>query len=211
MKKKFTTKTLVQLSLLAAIEIVMAFTPLGFIPLPFIKATTVHIPVIIGAILLGPLAGGILGGVMGITSVINNTINPAITSFVFTPFLPLGPANGNFWSLVVAIVPRILIGVLAAYAYRALAKTRAKSFLAYIIAGIVGSMTNTFFVMSGIYIFFGQRYAEARNVPFETLMNVILGVVFTNGVFEAIIAGILTVAIAKPLHATIFRQRFESA
>ena len=66
------TRRMVQLSLMAAIVVLLSFVPfLGYIPLVVIKATTVHIPVILGAILLGPKAGGILGGVFGITSVIN--------------------------------------------------------------------------------------------------------------------------------------------
>ena len=60
------TKWIVSVALMAAIIIVLANTPLGMIQLPIIKATTVHIPVIIGAVLLGPFAGAVLGGVFGI-------------------------------------------------------------------------------------------------------------------------------------------------
>ena len=56
------TRKMVQLSLLIALEAVLALTPLGFVPLGFTRATTMHIPVIIGAILMGPMQGGILGG-----------------------------------------------------------------------------------------------------------------------------------------------------
>ena len=71
--KKHDTRWMVSVALMAAIIIVLANTPLGMIQLPVIKATTVHIPVIIGAILLGPSAGAILGGVFGICSLISNT------------------------------------------------------------------------------------------------------------------------------------------
>ena len=53
--KKHDTRWLVSVALMAAIIIVLANTPLGMIQLPVIKATTVHIPVILGAILLGYL------------------------------------------------------------------------------------------------------------------------------------------------------------
>ena len=66
MKIKKDTRYMVNLGLMAAIVIVLANTPLGMIQLPIIKATTVHIPVIIGAILLGPAAGAFLGAVFGI-------------------------------------------------------------------------------------------------------------------------------------------------
>lgn len=62
--KKHDTRWMVSVALMAAIVIVLANTPLGMIQLPIIKATTVHIPVILGAILLGPGAGAILGAVL---------------------------------------------------------------------------------------------------------------------------------------------------
>ena len=71
------TITMVQLALLTAIMVVMAMIPfLGYIPItPTIRATTIHIPVIIGAILMGPKAGAFLGFVFGLTSLVTNTIN----------------------------------------------------------------------------------------------------------------------------------------
>ena len=85
--KKHDTRWMVSVALMAAIVIVLANTPLGMIQLPVIKATTVHIPVIIGAILLGPSAGAILGGVFGICSLISNTMAPTLLSFAFSPFM----------------------------------------------------------------------------------------------------------------------------
>ena len=85
--KKHDTRWLVSVALMAAIIIVLANTPLGMIQLPVIKATTVHIPVILGAILLGPSAGAILGGVFGICSVVSNTMTPTLLSFAFSPFM----------------------------------------------------------------------------------------------------------------------------
>ena len=59
-------KALTLVGLLAAVEVVLTLTPLGFIPLGVTKATTIHIPVILGAVLLGPAAGAVLGGVFGV-------------------------------------------------------------------------------------------------------------------------------------------------
>ena len=69
--KKRDTRYLTSVALMAAIVILLANTPLGMIQLPVIKATTVHIPVILGAILLGPGAGAILGAVFGVLSLIH--------------------------------------------------------------------------------------------------------------------------------------------
>ena len=74
--KQKDTRWIVSVALMVAVVVILANTPLGMIQLPIIKATTVHIPVIIGAIILGPLAGGILGAAFGICSVISNTMTP---------------------------------------------------------------------------------------------------------------------------------------
>ena len=93
--KKHDTRWMVSVALMAAIVIVLANTPLGMIQLPIIKATTVHIPVILGAILLGPGAGAILGAVFGICSLVSNTMAPTLLSFAFTIF----KYNRNSWGV----------------------------------------------------------------------------------------------------------------
>ena len=86
-KKSRDTRWLTSVALMAAIVILLANTPLGMIHLHIIKATTVHIPVILGAILLGPAAGAVLGAVFGICSMISNTMAPTLLSFAFSPFI----------------------------------------------------------------------------------------------------------------------------
>ena len=111
------------MGMFAAIIFVLAFTPIGYIQLPFIKATIIHIPVIIGAILLGPKCGGVLGFLFGVTSLINNTMTPAISSFVFSPLIPM-PAtdHGSPLALIVCFVPRILVGIFPWFVYKGLKK-----------------------------------------------------------------------------------------
>lgn len=87
---------LVQAALFAALIILMAMVPfLGYIPLGFTRATIIHIPVILGALVLGPKKGAFLGLIFGLTSLINNTMNPTVTSFVFSPFYSLGEIQGD--------------------------------------------------------------------------------------------------------------------
>lgn len=103
---------LVQAALFAALIILMAMVPfLGYIPLGFTRATIIHIPVILGALVLGPKKGAFLGLIFGLTSLINNTMNPTVTSFVFSPFYSLGEIQGGFASILICFVPRILTGV----------------------------------------------------------------------------------------------------
>lgn len=199
-EKKPDVRLLSQMALLTALMLVMAFTPLGYIPLPFMKATTMHIPVILGACLLGPKMGGVLGGLFGVTSVIKATLEPNITSFVFTPFYSFNDQfSGNGWSLVVAILPRILIGVIAGFVFQALYKASKRQGLSLALAGFIGSMVNTIGVMGLIYLLFGNQYAAAAGHNTSVLFGVILGVIGMNGVPEAIIASVLTLAVGKAL------------
>ena len=202
MQKKMDVRLLAQMALLTALMLVMAFTPLGYIPLPFMNATTMHIPVIIGACLLGPKMGAVLGGLFGLTSVFKATITPNITSFVFTPFYSLNPQFSGSWkSLIVAIVPRILIGLLTGLAYQALRKAVHNETVSLAISGFIGSMVNTIGVMGLIYLLFGDQYAAVGGVEPDLLLGVIMGVVGMNGVPEALIAAVLTAAVCKALLA----------
>lgn len=192
---------MVQLALFSAIIIIMAFTPfLGYIPLGPLKATTLHIPVIVASIILGPKKGAFLGFLFGLTSFINNSfISPSVISFVFTPLYSVGGQGGNLLSLVVCFLPRILVGVVPYYVYRGicrLIKGAVKKPLALTLAGIAGSLTNTVLVMSFIYIFFGNAYAEAKGVLLDAFIPFIVGVIGTNGVPEAIVAAIITAAVS---------------
>ena len=212
-QKKTDVKLLAQMALLVALELVLAFTPLGYIPLGFMNATTMHIPVILGACLLGPKMGAVLGGVFGVTSVIRATITPNLTSFVFTPFYSFSPEfSGNWTSLIVAIVPRVLIGVIAGLVFSLIMRlTHDKQAVALPVAGFVGSMVNTIGVMGLIYLLFGEQYAAAGGKSFDLLLGVIMGVVAVNGVPEALIAAALTLAIGKVLLGIFGRRGAKTA
>ena len=114
------TYELVLMALFTAIIVIMAFTPLGYIPLVVINATIIHIPVILGALFLGPKKGAFLGFVFGLTSFINNTFKAATASaFVFSPVLAYNVVgvSGIFKSLYICFVPRILVGVVPYFVY----------------------------------------------------------------------------------------------
>lgn len=202
--KAMKTKELVLTAMFTAIIIAMAFVPyMGYIPLGFMNATIIHIPVIIGAIVLGPKKGAFLGAVFGLTSMINNTFNPNLTSFVFSPFYSIGDMHGNFASIIICMVPRILIGVVAYYVYKGIMKLfqnkKQGSMIGLAAAGIAGAMTNTLLVMNGIYFLFGNSYAAAKGIAVDALYGVILGVIGTQGIPEAIVAAVLVTAIGKAL------------
>ncbi len=217
MKNK-STVTIVQTAMFAAIVVVLAFVPyVGYIRIPIlaIQATTIHIPVIVASILLGPKAGAFLGGVFGLTSLINNTVSPGITSFVFSPFIEIGDGlGGSPLSLVICFVPRILVGIVPYYVYNAIQKKSKNSEktnkLSLLISGIAGSMTNTILVMGMIYIFFGHEWAAAKSIAYEAVLGIILSVVGINGTIEAVVAALITSAAVLVLQKAGIANRQQS-
>lgn len=109
LKKILTIKQIILIGTLSMITLLLGMTPLGFIPIGPTRATVMHIPVIIGSILYGPLVGGFLGLIFGISSLITSYITPGIVAFVF-----LNP--------LISILPRILLGVGTAYLYKWISK-----------------------------------------------------------------------------------------
>lgn len=197
------TRSLVEMALFMAIIVVLSITPLGYIPLGFMNATTVHIPVIIAGIVLGWKKGAFCGFVFGLTSFINATFRSAsVLSFLFTPFRPFG----NGWSLVIAFVPRILIGVVAFFVFKTLFNITKKKSISMFLAGVAGSMTNTVLVMGMAYLFFAEPYANATNITVEGVLKAVATVMVINGVPEAVIAGIIASAVCASLMA-VFKNR----
>lgn len=205
------TLGMVQTALFAALIIILAFTPfLGYIPLGFTRATIIHIPVIIASLTLGPKKGALLGFVFGLTSLINNTINPTVTSFVFSPFYSLGEVKGGIGSVIICFIPRILVGVVPFFVYRALhslaKKNEGGNMFALALAGMSGALTNTLLVMNLIFLFFRGAYANANGVAVEAVYGFILSIIGINGVPEAIVAAILTALIVKALQKARIAQ-----
>ena len=203
--KKHDTRWMVSVALMAAIVIVLANTPLGMIQLPIIKATTVHIPVILGAILLGPGAGAILGAVFGICSLVSNTMATTLLSFAFSPFLSTTGIPGALKAIWISVGCRILIGVVAGWLWVLFTKIKLNQFIALPIVGFVGSMVNTVTVMGSIYFLFAQQYAEAKEVALTAVFGLVMGTVTASGIPEAIAAAILVLALGKVL-VVVFRK-----
>jgi len=197
--RKHDTRWMVSVALMAAIVIVLANTPLGMIQLPIIKATTVHIPVIIGAILLGPMAGAILGFVFGVCSLISNTMAPTLLSFAFSPFMSTTGIPGAVKAIWISVGCRILIGVAAGWLWILLRKINLNQIVSLVITGFVGSMVNTITVMGSIYILFAKQYAEAKEVAVTAVWGLVMGTVTASGIPEAIAAAILVAVVTKVL------------
>ncbi len=179
-KRFFSTQRLATIGLLSAITIVLGVTPLGFIQLPTIKATTMQIPVVIGAILEGPVVGGILGLIFGLFSIFQNMTAPSALSFAM-----INP--------LVSVLPRILIGVLSYYGYRLF-----RSHNQYVAVGAgaaVGSLVNTCGVMGMIYLLYVGQFAASKGIEPAAAGGVIASVCLINGSIEAIFAVIISIPV----------------
>lgn len=198
-KKNVDVRYLVSLAMMCAVLLVLGMTGIGFIQLPVIKATTMHIPVILGAILLGPGAGAVLGGVFGLCSIWANTTAPGLLSFAFSPFMTTEGLPGVLKSLWIALGCRILLGALAGWFWKLFKKVLKKDYVALPVTAALASVCHTILVMGSIYILLAQQYADAKNVAASAVFDLVLGTIVASGIPEAIAAAILVTGIGKAL------------
>ena len=205
------TQKLTQFSILFVIEVLFCFTPLGSIPLPSgIVATLAMIPVILTAILMGAKMGTLMGFLAGTLSFIIWTFMPPLPTgpamaFVFTPFYSMGEVHGNFGSILICFVPRILVGTVSGLVFSGLKNLPPKAeWFRYVLAGVLGSLTNTLGVLGGIWLFFGETYSAMAEASMITIIGVVLA---TNGAFEVGASALAALFICMPLQKSLEKQR----
>lgn len=184
MKKTTTSKTrrLVLIGALGGISIFLGVSGLGLIRLPIFSLTIMHIPVIIGALLEGPVVGATVGLIFGLFSMYQNITAPGLTSFIF-------------WNPIVALIPRILIGIVSYYSFILLRKKIKNIGICAAISSVLGTLTNTIGVLGLTYILYLDRYAQAREISQEAVAGTLLTIGLTNGVPEAIVSALIIVPI----------------
>lgn len=203
--KNHNIRYMVTLALLVALLLVMGMSGIGFIPLPVIKATTMHIPVILGAILLGPGAGAVLGCVFGLCSVWANTTTPGLLSFAFSPFMSTTGLIGAVKAVWIAVGCRTLFGAAAGWLWKLVKKWKLPDLVALPVAAAVSTVLHTVLVMGSIYVLLAGQYAQAKNVAMEAVFGLVMGTVTASGIPEAIAAAILVTVIGKALKGRIGR------
>lgn len=202
MKRNQKTKNMALFAMFLAIELVLLNTPLGYIRTPFLSITLMHIPVIAAGILMGPAYGAALGLVFGLTSVWNATMSPSAASFVFSPFVTVGGISGNWTSLIIALVPRILLGYFAGIFFQLFNKKFNRP-LAALFAGVLATLCHTLMVLGLIYLLWGPQYAVAIGQSPDTLLMYLSIVIVTNGLGEMAAAGLVSMALAKAIKPTM--------
>lgn len=180
LSNKLNAKKMAVIGMLSSISIVLGITGLGFIPIPPVKATIMHIPVIIGAILEGPLAGCLIGLIFGSFSIIQLVMTGS-------------PLVAIFINPLISVLPRVLIGFTSYYAYRYL-KTKKLS-LKIGIGAAVGSLTNTFGVLGSIYMIYIDKYSSIFKISTSAAKKTLLTVGLINGIPEAILSVVISVPV----------------
>ncbi|MDR1000434.1 MAG: ECF transporter S component [Clostridiales bacterium] len=213
MEQRNRTLFLTQFSILLAIEIIFCFTPLGSLPIGAIVATLAGIPVVCCAILLGTGAGALMGLLTGIFSLIIWTFMPPQPplAFLYSPFYTLGEIKGNFWSLVISIFPRVMIGVCAGFFYRLFTKIlKSANTVSYVIGGALGSLANTLFTLGLIYLVFSEQFVRVSGGDVANakviVLGVIGGIVASNGILEAVICALVAAAVCQPLKSYLGKR-----
>ena len=192
--KRFDVRRMVIVGVLGGISAVLGMTPLGFIPVGPTRATIMHIPVIIGAIVEGPIVGALVGLIFGLFSIIQALTNPTPVSFVF-----LNP--------LVSVVPRVLIGITSYYVFAALSNLGNKktigilnvlwiaiiSYLSYgVYRNVVDSQSVWMIVMNVALIILTAAIAfvankKLRNKALDIVISTIVGTLTNTGLVLGLI------------------------
>lgn len=196
--KKFSTKQLVEMALLTAIIILLAFTPLGYIRTLGLEITLIVVPVTVGAVTLGPAAGAVLGAVFGITSFIQ--------CFGMSPFGATLLGINPVFTGVVCIVPRFLMGLLTGCIYQGLKKVKSLKKTAVVLANLIGPVLNTVFFMGTLVLLFYQTefiQGIAQTLGASNALAFVAAFVGINGLIEAIACFVVGSAISKALQVAL--------
>lgn len=198
-KKSKQIRRLTMMALFIAIEIVLLVTPFGYLRIGPLSATLMHVPVIVCACVMSVKDGLLLGLIFGITSVINATMAPSVTSFVFSPFVEVAGFSGGFQSLIIAIVPRVLLGLIAGSLFQLFKqKNISKAKSAGLAAGIA-TLCHTIMVLGLIIVFYASAYSSAIGIGQGALMAYMGTVLLTNMIPEIVVAVLVNMALVKAL------------
>ncbi len=191
--KKTKTSTLVTYALLIAIIVIMGFTPLGYLKAGAIEITFITIPVIIGAIIMGPACGAVLGAAFGITSFIQ--------CFGMSPFGAALLGINPILTFILCVVPRTLMGWLCGIIFKAI-----KNKSGFLIASLSGALLNTIFFVLGLVVMFGRtEYITTMidSLGRGNLFAFLVAFVGLNGLVEAIVCAVLGTAITAGVYKAV--------
>jgi uncharacterized membrane protein len=185
------TLSLVQLSILIAIILIMAFTPLGYLKIGAVSITFLTLPVSIGAIIGGVGYGAILGAAFGLTSFMQ--------CFGLDAFGTMLMGINPVLTFIMCMLPRIAMGILVALIFKALQNADKKQILSYSIANLSGAVLNTIFFVSLLVLFFGTDTGVLTALGSDSILGIIGVLITFNAAIEAVVCLILGTAVSRVL------------
>ena len=181
--------SLTTLGVLAALIVVMAFTPLGYLKVGALSITFLMIPVVIGAIIVGPVGGAVLGGVFGLTSFIQ--------CFGMDAFGTALADINIFYCAIMCFVSRILAGFLAGVVFRLVDKIDKSRVVSFGAASLTGALLNTVFFVFFLIVLFGRT--EFVKSFGDSVIAIIAALVSVNSIIESVVCLFVGAAISKAL------------
>lgn len=187
--RKRKTLFLAQNAILTSLIVLMAFTPIGYLPIGPVKMTFIMVPVAVGAITLGEKSGAFLGLVFGITSFIQCFGLDLFGTTLFS----INPV----YTFIMCIVPRVLMGYLCGVIYKFIARKKKK--FALVFASFMAPVLNTTFFMSLLMLFFGESDYIMGIRNGAELLPFLVAFVGLNGVMEIV----TTTVVAPPVASAV--------
>ena len=196
MKQTSGTRRLTQLALLAALLLVMNYTPLGYLQVGPLSMSLMSIPVAIGAMLIGPVDGAILGGVFGATSFLQAVQGTSAMGAALFAYSPVG-------SFVVCFVARVLVGLCCGLVYQGMRKILpGKEKVCAAVGGFSAAFLNTVFFMGFlVLLFYGSPYVQGlvEALGVSNPLAFVVAVVGVQAIVEWAACCVVTAAVTVPL------------
>ena len=196
MKQTSGTRRLTQLALLAALLLVMNFTPLGYLQVGPLSMSLMSIPVAIGAMLMGPVDGAILGGVFGATSFLQAVQGTSAMGAALFAYSPVG-------SFVVCFVARVLVGLCCGLVYQGMRKILpGKEKVCAAVGGFSAAFLNTVFFMGFlVLLFYGSPYVQGlvEALGVSNPLAFVVAVVGVQAILEWAACCVVAAAVTVPL------------
>lgn len=192
-------------AILVAIIFLLAFTPLGYLVIGPIAATTIQMPVIIGAVLMGPTTGAVLGFFFGLSAIVKVLTMPGADAFA-----SMALAYSPLHYVIICMGSRILMGWLTGLLSQGLHRIPMlhgrRTVISYGITGFVGSLLNTVFYLGLLWLLAAQVIATAYGVDVSGVGSIVMTTAVTAGIPEAIVSCVVVTAVCKALSHAMLRQ-----
>ncbi|MBR5322773.1 MAG: ECF transporter S component [Clostridia bacterium] len=187
-RNKNKTQMLAMTAMFAAIIAVLQL----FIVIPPIGAAYITlslVPIVLGAVLYGPLNGAILGLVLGLCVVYQVVFTPDPFSATMFQLLPVV-------TIVLCLLKTTIAGLVSGLVYKLLSKKNKT--VAVFTASALCPIVNTGLYLAGVLVFFGDLVSGAASGAGKTvIMFIVSGVILTNFIPELIVNMVLAPVIIR--------------